>query len=141
MNIKMGTQTFNNVSIPILWGTRAVLQDTSGRISVIDLSGTTARLEIVSDEAARHVEFKPTSDGFAIMDNSVELYNYNPNEHLLRSISLNLPDVQITPTATRVGSNVFSGNIVSGFGVGLIVKEDSMGMGAPLPPALAKLLV
>ncbi len=62
-------EQFENVEIPLLWGTRAVIQDHEGLISVVDLEGDTARLEIVGDKPAPGVEFVPTLEGFQILSN------------------------------------------------------------------------
>ena len=141
MKINMGSQIFRDVMIPLLWGSRAVVQDKQGRLSVIDLSGKEARLEIVGDRPAPGTEFKPTIDGVTILENGKELYNYNPESKVLRSISLSLPECEIGPWQIRVGTNTFSGNMVSGYGVGIAVSEQGIGMGVPLPKNLAKLVV
>lgn len=140
MNLKMGSQTFINVKVPLLWGSRAVLQDQQDRLSVIDLSGDTAKLEILGDKPAPGIEFLPSVDGFKILSNGKALYNYNPEEKTLTSIDLGLPDCQIGRWQIRVGSNIFSGCTVVGAGVGIVVTEDGCAMGAPLPPGLAKLV-
>ncbi len=141
MNLKMGSQRFVNVQIPLLWGTRAVVQDESGRLSVIDLTGDTAKLEILGDKPAPGVTFLPTIDGYTILYDDKQLYMYNPKEKTLTGIDLGLPECQIKPWEIRIGSNVFSGNIIAGSGVGIVVRESGMAMGAPLPSGLAKLVV
>lgn len=137
----MGSQTFINVEIPLLWGTRAVVQDASGRLSVIDLGGEYAKLEILGDKPAPDIEFLPTLDGFQILIDGKPLYAYNSNERTLINISLNLPDCQITPWEIRIGSSVFASNMVVGFAVGLAVTKDGIAMGTQLPPNLAKLMI
>jgi hypothetical protein len=141
MNIYMGGQLFAHVQIPLLWGSRAVIQDMQGRLSIIDLSGNKAKLEIVGDKPAPGVAFRPIVEGYEILDEKSPLYTYFPSEKLLRSKSLGLPDCQIEPDAIRVGTNMFSGNIVEGIGVGIVVTESGIGMGAPIPKALAELIV
>ncbi|MFN0074556.1 MAG: hypothetical protein ACKVVP_24000 [Chloroflexota bacterium] len=141
MNLQMGSQAFHDVAIPLLWGTRAIVQDGEGRISVIDLSGETARLEVLGDQPAPGVEFRPRIDGFVVLNGENDLYSYNPTEKLLVSVSLNLPDCQITQLGTRVGSSVFSGNFISGTGVGIAVSDSGIAMGAPLPSKLATFVV
>lgn len=141
MNLKMGSQVFMNVQIPLLWGTRAVVQDEEGRLSVINLVGDTAKLEILGDKPAPGVAFLPTIDGHTILYNDKQLYTYNPKEKTLTSINLGLPECQIKPWEIRVGSSVFSGNTLVGFGVGIAVRESGIALGSPLPPGLAKLSV
>jgi hypothetical protein len=70
-----------------------------------------------------------------------ELYVYIKSEKQLTSISLKLPDLVVKSDVTRVGTNIFQGNSMSGFGVGIAVTPDGISMGAPLPPGLAKLKV
>lgn len=138
MNLSIGSQTFIDVQIPILWGTRAVTQDQDGRLSVMDLSGSVPRLEILGDKPAQGVEFLPTVDGFDILMHREGLYGYNPDEKILSDISLGLPDCQISRSQIRVGSNVFSDNTIAGAGVGILVAKDHISLGAPIPPNLAR---
>jgi hypothetical protein len=141
VNLQMGGQVFADVSIPLLWGTRAVVQDKRSTLSVIDLSGPFAKLEILADKPAPGIEFAPDVDGFRIRARGADLYRYSPTSRTLMGIAVNLPEVQITPHGTRVGSSYFAGNVVSGFGVGIAVTDHGIGVGAPLPPSLALLMV
>lgn len=135
----MGSQVFKDVEIPLLWGTRAVIQDKEHRISVLELSGTTAKLEIVGDRPAPNVEFLPTVGGFQILQDGRPLYIYSVQDKTLTAIELNLPECQITSQSIRIGASIFSGNVISGFGVGIAVTERGVAMGAPFPEKLAKL--
>lgn len=142
MRMKLGGSTFENVQVPVLWGTRAVLQDADGRLSVIDLAGSAARLEILGDKVARGVRFAPTSDGFRVLNADRQaLYAYSPRDRRLTSESLGLPELEIQSSRILIGSNTFQSNLVSGFGVGIVVDENGIGIGAPLPPGLAALVV
>jgi hypothetical protein len=141
MNLNMGNQIFRDVTIPLLWGTRAVVQDQKRRLSVIDLSGETAKIEVLGDQPAPGVEFEPTVSGFVIASRGLELYSYNPAEKLLQGLSLKLPECQIAPAWIRVGTNRFAANAVVGMGVGIAVNERSIALGAPLPSGLARLAV
>lgn len=139
MNLRMGSQVFENVEIPLLWGDRAIIQDAHGRLSVIALAGQLPTLEIVGDQPAPGIRFRPVASGVVILGDGKDLYSYDAGRHSLSSISLGLPDVSLRPDALLVGSNRFSGNRVSGFGVGIAVRQDGIAVGAPLPPGLAKL--
>lgn len=140
MNLRMGSHVFTDVQIPLLWGERAIVQDKHDRLSVLDLSGERANVELLADEPAPGVGFRPQDDGVVILRNGVELYSYNPREKTLSSVSLGLPEVEISATGTRIGSNWFSGNVVEGYGVGVAVgKDGSVSLGAPLPARLARL--
>lgn len=139
MKLTMGSQTFADVQVPILWGTRAVIQDKGARLSVIDLSGSTPKLEILGDKPAKGVEFLPTSDGFNILMDGEGLYSYNPDQKLLTSISLGLPNCRISESQIQVGSNTFSYNTIAGFEVGILVTKDHISLGAALPPDLTRL--
>ncbi len=143
MNLNMGSQVFRDVSIPLLWGTRAVVQDSKGRLSVIDLSGTESTLEILGERPAPNVDFRPLSDGaFEIMKNGDPLYLFEPATKTLRGLGLNLPDCVIASNEIRIGTNRFQSNTVSGFGVGIAISEGGgIGIGGPLPPGLARLRI
>ncbi len=75
------------------------------------------------------------------MEEGKELYKYNPSKKVLTSVSLHLPECHITRDSIKVGSSVFIGNAVSGAPVGLIVTSEGVGMGASMPPGLAKLVI
>ncbi|SRR5258706_10108209 len=141
MNVRIGNQSFVNVQIPLLWGQRAILQDTKNRLSVIDLSEQTARLEILGDQPAPGVTFEPSFSGFKIFKNGLALYLYDSTEKRLESLSLGLPECQVTPSAIRIGTNQFAGNSIVGFGVGLAVTPEGISFGAPLPSGLARLAI
>ena len=128
--------------VPLLWGTRAVIQDKQGRISIIDLSGNEAKLEVLGDRAAPGAEFIPNIEGITIVDRGKELYSFNPEAKIIRGISLNLPECEINADRIRVGTATFAGNMVTGLGVGIVVSDDGgIGMGDRLPPNLARLVV
>lgn len=119
-----------------------MVQAHDGHLSVINLSGARARLEILADRPAPRAHFVPTFDGFSILSNTrEELYSYSPEEKKLTSLSLGLPNCRIREDAIEIGSNVFSGNVISGSGVGIKVTKDGISMGASLPPELADLVV
>jgi len=141
MNINLGGQVFVGIQIPLLWGTRAILQDKETRLSVIDLSEIEAKIEILGDKPASGIEYSFNIEGFTIIKNGYEIYKYNPTDKLITSIALNLPECKISPKEIRIGSSIFSGNMIVGYGIGIFVSEHGMGMGAPLPPNLAKLIV
>ena len=141
MNIQMGSQIFENVTVPILWGSRAVIQDSEQALSLIDLAGKTARLEILADSPAPGVEFTPELDGFTIRSEDVELYRLKLSERKLVALAWNLPDVQLSPSGMWIGSNFIGDSTLSGFGVGISVQEDGITIGGPLPPNLAALAV
>ena len=141
MNLNMGSQIFRNVEIPLLWGKRAVREDKKGRISIISLEGEKAELEVLGSKPAPDIEYELVSNGFKIMRSGKDIYRFNPHSRTITGLSLMLPEVEIGPNGTRIGSNMFSGNMVSGSGVGIVVDERGIGMGAPLPDGLAKLVV
>ena len=141
MNLTIGGNTFRGVQIPVLWGTRAIVQDQVGRISVIDLSGDVGKLEILGDRPAPQVGFVPRIDGFEILADGEALYAYNPEEKILRSITLGLTECQVDATQIRVGTNVLQGNVIIGLGVGVTVTDKGWSIGGSLPPGLAKLLI
>ena len=141
MNLKMGSQVFSGVAIPLLWGTRAIIQDKKNRLSVIDLSGKKARIEVLADAPAPGIAFEPTFSGFKILGNGVPLYLYDASQKRLESLSLGLPVCEVTSSGIRIGSSQFSNNLIGGFGVGISVTPEGMAIGAPLPPGLAHLIV
>jgi hypothetical protein len=140
MNTRLGNNEFGGVEIPLLWGTRAVFPDSEGHLSIIDLGGRDAKLEIILDKLAPDIEFIPTSDGSSIiLAAHKKLYSYNPSVKRLSNISLNLPDCEIDNDSIRVRGLYISGNIVVGGAVGLKIDENDVVMATDLPPGLANL--
>lgn len=141
MNIKIGNDAFRNVEIPILWGERAVLQDNESRITIINLSGDKAVIEVLGDKPAPDTKYLPTVDGFIILDKGNPLYNYDPEKKLLIDLKSELQECQINPDGIRIGGSFFSGTLISGSAVGIAVTKDGLAIGAPLPKNLAKLII
>jgi hypothetical protein len=54
----MESQRFEDVRIPLLWGKRAILEDKTGRISIILLDGTKAVLEVLGNEPAPNIQYE-----------------------------------------------------------------------------------
>lgn len=133
---------FLDVTIPVLWGKRAIVQDEQGRLSVIDLEGAHAVLEVLGDEPAPGIEYRPTSDGFLVIRDGETQYRYNPNQKILSGVNLELPEIQVSPYETRIGTNIFSGNAVAGMAVGIAVGEQGTSFGvSQLPEGLADLII
>jgi len=141
MNLNMGSQVFQNVQIPLLWGKRAVLQDDKGRLSVISLEGSEPEIEILGDKPAPGIKYELVKDGFKIYKDGSDLYVFYPDKKIISGLSIKLPECEISNTGTRIGTSMFSGNMVMGAAVGIVVDERGVGMGASLPPGLAKLTV
>ncbi len=141
MHFRFGKQTFSDVKIPLLWGSRAVLSHSSGSLSVIDLSGETAFPEIVSDKPWSQVEYSEKEDGYVIYRNDVQSYFYSPVRKLFKDLSGSLPECEISKEHTRIGTNKIGGGMISGFGVGIGVSDDGIFIGGPIPPGLAELKI
>ena len=141
MNIKMSSQVFKDVTIPLLWGKRAVMEDKEGKIYIVALDGEKAVVEVIANEPAPNIEYEFIENGFKIILNGKGVYSFDPNKKIITSISLNLPECELNKSYTRIGSSTVSGSSVSAFGVGIIVDENGMGIGAPLPEGLAKLVI
>lgn len=140
MDLELGSNRFRDVKVPVLWGNRAILQDRKGRISVVDLGGTQARLEIVGDEPAPDVEFTPTVDGFKILRDGDPIYTYSKEQQSFSSLSSDLPDVEISDREIQIGrGNVIQRSMISGFDVGVRIDSDGFAIGASLPEGLAAL--
>lgn len=139
MNIRIGSNRFENVEIPILWGKRAILQDAEGRLSVVDLGADRARLEVLGDGPAPGVAFRPVPDGFVITHEGLDLYSFNRVRKSFTSLSLGLPDVKLGRDAIAVGTNRYISGVVAGYGVGIAITDSSVAFGAPLPDGIARL--
>jgi len=133
MNLNMGSQVFEDVEIPLLWGKRAVLEDKKGRISIISLEGEEAVIEVLGDKPAPNIQYELIEDGFKIIIDGQELYTFNSDKRTIFGLSLNLPECEIKSSGIRVGGNIFSGNVIVGSGVGIVVDEHGTGMGAMDP--------
>lgn len=142
MRLQMGSQIFEDVTIPLLWGTRAVLQDRRGRLTVIDTGQAHARLEVLGDVPAPGVEYRPVVEGFIVMRGAGDLYLFDATRHRITPLGLDLPECEISTDEIRIGSSILRRNAVRGFGVGVLVTPGGgLALGAPLPPGLAPLEV
>ena len=141
MRLQFGSQLFVDVSIPLLWGTRAVVGHPNGTMSILDLGGKDALPEIIKDRPAPGTEFAEQEDGFLIFKNNQAAYFYSPRRHILRDTVGALPECEITNDRIRVGGSTLQNCAVGGFGVGVGVTENGFFIGGPIPPGLAPLKV
>ncbi len=141
MNLQFGSQVFHHVTIPLLWGTRAVIGHPNGAFSVIDLSATTARPEVVSDKPWQGVEYAEQEDGFVIFKDGETAYFYSPARKILRDMLGSLPECEIAKDRIRIGTNTISNSMIIGSGVGIGVTEHGFFIGGPAPAGLAPLIV
>lgn len=142
MKLQMGSQVFEDVTIPLLWGTRAVLQDGRGRLTVIDTGQPLARLEVVGDVPAPGVEYRPAVEGFIVMQGAADLYLFDATRHRIIPLGLDLPECEISSDQMRIGNSILRRNAIRGFGVGVLVTPGGgLALGAPIPPGLAPLEV
>ena len=141
MRISIGSNIFHDVQIPVLWGSRAILQDPKVRFSVIDLSSGIARLEVLMNEPAPGAAYLPIEGGFKVLEQDQALYAFFPSERMFESISLDLPSIVLGPNETRIGQGiVMRNNLMSNVAVGIRIDEQGIAMGAPLPEKLARLV-
>lgn len=139
MDFRIGSVSFDNVKIPLLWGKKAILSHSSGALSVIDLSGEVAEPQIVADEPWDEIEYAEKEDGFIVYENDMQSYFYSPARKIFRDLTGKLPECELGKDFTRIGTNKISGGMVSGFGVGIGVSESGFFMGGPVPEGLASL--
>ncbi|MBI3896851.1 MAG: hypothetical protein HY308_00980 [Gammaproteobacteria bacterium] len=139
MNIRFGTQVFRDVKIPVLWGKRAIIGHPSGELSVVDLSESIARPEIVTNKPWTNIEFSDKEDGLVIFKNGAPVLFYSPPRKLFRDLSGSLPECEISSQEIRIGTNRIQNAMVSGFQVGIGISEDGFFIGGPLPAGLATL--
>ena len=140
MHVRFGSQVFADVMIPVLWGKRAIVGHPSGKFSIIDLSESLARPEIVEDKPWRNVKFSEKEDGFVIFRDNTREYFFSPARKLIRDMNGALPECEISDESIRIGSNTIQGGTVSGFQVGVGISENGFFIGGPVPAELAELV-
>ncbi len=139
MDFRIGGQFFSNVRVPLLWGSRAILRDTQGHLSIVSLEGEGPSLEVVDDRPAAGANVSPRTEGYVILDGEGrELYSVNPTTRSLTPIVLRLPPVTLGERELHLGTHVFEVNMVVGVGVGILVTESGIALGGPLPLLLDK---
>jgi hypothetical protein len=142
MDFRLLSHFFASVKVPVLWGSRAVLQDPEGHLSIIDIEGDSPILEVLDDQPGPGAKFLPSPDGYVMLDGKGrELYSVNPKTKSLTPLSLRLPPLTLGMQELRVGSTVLDGKMAVGIGVGAVVTESTVSLGGALPPALAAFLV
>lgn len=135
MDIRLGGQVLRDVEIPLLWGSRVVSQDHQGRLSVVDLSQG-VKIEIIGDRPVPGMPVAIKGHGFDVLMDGKPLYHYDPEQKMLVSIDLDLPDCQVGPDFVRVGENTFESNTVNGFGIGIVVTPTATWIGGQVPQEL-----
>ena len=140
MNLNMGNQIFEDVRIPLLWGKRAIIEDKTGRISIILLDGNKAVLEVLRNEPTSNIQYEPIEDGFMVIYNGQELYSFDKERRVITGHSQKLPECEIRGGGIRIGSSILSRSKAIGFGVGVEVYEQRIVMGNSLPEGLARLV-
>lgn len=140
MDFRICGQFFSNVRVPVLWGSRAILRDQKGHISILNLEGSRPILEVIDDRPAGP-NASPKTESYAILDGEGrQLYSVNPTTKSLTPIALRLPPVRLGERELCVGTHAFEVNMV-GVGVGIIVTETELTLGGQLPPVLGNLRV
>lgn len=134
---RLGSNDFQNVMVPILWGSRAIFEgDEPGTFRIIDLAATPARIEINNSTPETGVGFLPRLDGYGIKADGEVVYTFNPVKAILRDPSGALPELEISNESIRVDSGTIQGCSVSNFEVGLLVNADGLALGTPIPESL-----
>lgn len=140
MQARLGSQIFVGVSIPLLWGGRAVIGHPKGELSIINLEGEKAIPEVVSDKPWVGVEYIEKEDGFVVYRGGIAVYFYSPIRKILRDLSGLLPECEIGKDKIKVGTNTIGSSTVVGMGVGIGVTENGFYIGGPVPSGLAPLV-
>jgi len=140
MNLNMENQIFEDVRIPLLWGKRAILEDKTGRISIILLDGNKAILEVLGNEPTSNIQYELKEGGFKVILNGQDVYSFDKRRRVITGHSQRLPECEIRGGGIRIGSNVLSRSKAIGFGVGVEVYEQRIVMGNSLPKGLARLV-
>ena len=140
MNLNMGNQIFEDVRIPLLWGKRAILEDKTGRISIILLDGNKAVLEVLGNEPTSNIQYKLKENGFKVIHNGQELYSFDKKRRVITGHLQKLPECEIRCNGIRIGNNVLSRSNAIDYGVGVEVYEQRIVMGNRLPEGLARLV-
>jgi hypothetical protein len=142
MDFRIGGQFFASVTVPVLWGSRAILRDQQGHLSIVNLEGDKPAVEVIDDQPHAGTNFSPSAEGYVILNSDgEELYSVNPTTKTLIALCLRLPPITVSKRELHVGANVFDSNLVVGIGVGILVNESGLALGGSLPAALATLRV
>jgi hypothetical protein len=140
MDLKVGTRELQDVGIPLLWGDRAVVQDSHNRLSVVNYGSRPTRLEILEDQPAPGANFVPTTGGFRILSFPAGSYDFNVQDRTLSSPTNDLPECQIDELNVRVGEEVYPKSADYRTDSSLQVTAHDVRLVTRLPRALAKLV-
>jgi len=140
MNLNIGNQIFEDVRIPLLWGKRAILEDKTGRISIILLDGNKVVLEVLRNEPTSNIQYELKEGGFKVIHNGQDLYSFDKKRRVISGHSQKLPECEIRSSGIRIGSNILSRSKAIGCGVGVEVYEQRIVMGNSLPEGIARLV-
>lgn len=139
VNLKIDSHSLQDIRIPVLWGDRAIIQESNNRLSVIDTGGLKPTLEVLRNQPAPGVGFIPTMFGFQVL-RSPDTYQFNVQEGTFSTQTLGLPDVQLDEFYIRVEAEIYP-NLGAFESVGILqVTPDGNKFGVPMPFALSRLI-
>jgi hypothetical protein len=139
VNLKIDNHTLENIRIPVLWGDRAIIQESNNRLSVIDTDGLNPTLEVLRNQPAPGIGFIPTMFGFQVL-RSPDVYEFKVRDRTFSTQTLGLPDVEIDEFYIRVGAEIYSNLRAIEPIVTLHVQSDHVDVGVPIPFPLFRLI-
>ena len=149
--VNIGSNNFENVAFPLAFENRYFMLESTGGSdvwTVFTVQGGKSTIEILKNNPENNEFTKAKTNPTGIVTVSdvktgAFLYKLRPgnkNSSVFGRINGEETEIKITDREIRIGTNIFQSNLVSGFGVGIIVDGNGgIGMGAGLPPELQSL--
>ena len=140
--VNIGSNKFENVAFPLAFEDRYFMLETNegnDLWTVFTVQNEKAIVEILKNipQENEFTETETNSTGIiTVSKDGVFLYKIRPgskNSSIFGKINGEETEMKITDREIRIGTNTFQRNTVIGFGVGIIVNKNGIGMGAPLP--------
>lgn len=149
--VNIGSNQFRNVAIPLILDDRCFLledQDGTDIWTVFTFVGGSPVLEILRNVPQANElstsETNPTGVITVSDPNTGEfLYKLRPGRKqssIFGRIHGEETEIQVLDREIRVGTNVFSNNVINGFPVGILVRGGSIGIGSGFPPEFQQLV-
>jgi len=149
--VNIGSNKFENVAFPLAFENRYFMLESSSESdiwTVFTVHNGKPIIEILKNQPHENDLSKSENNPTGIVTVSdpktgAFLYKLRPgnkNSSIFGRLNGEETEIKITDREIRIGTNVFQGNMVSGFAVGIIVDSNGgIGMGAGLPLELQQL--
>ena len=150
-SVNIGSNQCTNVAVPLVLDDRFFLledDDDQDIWTVFTFDGGKPVVEILRNRPQANKLSKCEANPTGVItvsdpETGEFLYKVRPGRKqssIFGSIQGKEMEIQVLDREIRIGTSVFSNNVINGFPVGVLVRGGSIGIGAGLPPEFQQLI-